>query len=478
MWIYNPDNFRIVEVNEAALDLYGYDREEMLSLTIKNLRPSTEVPKLVEEVEKRIDHFSNAGIWKHQKKNSELIYVRILSHPVSFDDGIYKMVVAQDATDYMKAEALYQHEKKILEGLIKSFPGIFYVIDKQKNILRWNNQFETVTGYNTDEIKEASILDFIPDALNSKIKKAIETTFLGKQATMEAELLTKEGKTIPYFFSSYRISLEEGDHLIGIGVDLSRQKETERELRQLNETLDQKVRERTKQLEEANKELESFTYSISHDLRAPLRAIDGYSKLLLEDHYQDLEEEGQDFLGIIREETKRMDELISELLDFSRMSRTEKNEQKVSMQELVGYAVEEVKKSHPETNARFTINDLPDVRIDPVLFKQVWINLLDNAVKYQEKEQRPKIGIDVKEDDDKQYYIFSVSDNGVGFDMKYVEKLFGVFQRLHSEDEFEGTGIGLALVRRIVNRHGGHTWAESEKGKGSTFYFSLPKNSN
>lgn len=246
------------------------------------------------------------------------------------------------------------------------------------------------------------------------------------------------------------------------------------EMRDFNKKLENQVKERTKQLENINEELESFSYSVSHDLRTPLRAISGYTNLLLEDYSEQLNEEGQEFLAIINNETKRMGTLIDELLSFSRLSRKEKVRKNFSMDVLVHDCFKEVVEAYAIEPSKVDIENMPVVYGDPKLLRQVWINLISNAVKYQENEHNICISVGACRDEQKNQIVFWIKDNGVGFNMKYSDKLFGVFQRLHSEDEFEGTGIGLALVRRIVNRHGGDVWAESKIGEGSTFYFSLP----
>lgn len=239
---------------------------------------------------------------------------------------------------------------------------------------------------------------------------------------------------------------------------------------------EQQLRIRTKELEKINQELESFTYSVSHDLRAPLRAITGYSNILMEDHYNQLEEDGKSFLRIISEEATRMGNLIDNLLSFSRLSRQEKKQTRIDMTAMVTTVWDKLTEMNHDVDPELKCSNLHKVDGDCDLLQQVWINLLGNAIKYRKANHSPKIVVDSCRDDDTGKIIFSVTDNGVGFNTKYADKLFGVFQRLHSEDEFEGTGIGLALVRRIINRHGGEVWADSKVDKGSTFYFSLPLN--
>jgi light-regulated signal transduction histidine kinase (bacteriophytochrome) len=226
--------------------------------------------------------------------------------------------------------------------------------------------------------------------------------------------------------------------------------------------------------EEATRELEAFSYSVSHDLRAPLRHINGYVELLLNRHYEHLPEKAQHYLSSIADSARQMDELINNLLEFSRTGRREVQQANVDMNAIVDDIINQIKKDFKHRKIVWHISPLPPVFGDEEMLKQVWKNLLDNAVKFTRDREETVIKIDVA--DKPHEYVFSVTDNGVGFDVKYAHNLFGVFQRLHSYRDFEGTGIGLALVRSIVLKHRGLTWAEAEPDKGATFYFSLPKN--
>jgi len=248
----------------------------------------------------------------------------------------------------------------------------------------------------------------------------------------------------------------------------------DREIRLLNADLERRVAARTGELEASNKELEAFSYSVSHDLRAPLRHVDGFVELLSKHLGATLDDKGRKYIATISNAAKRMGALIDDLLVFSRMGRTEMRSTSVDLEALTGEVIQELKQDEAGRAVEWTVGRLPSVQGDPSMLRQVLANLLSNALKYTGPQERARI--EVTGEAHPGEIIVQVRDNGVGFDAAYSHKLFGVFQRLHTNDEFEGTGIGLANVRRIVSRHGGRTWVEGAVGQGATFFFTLPRN--
>lgn len=313
---------------------------------------------------------------------------------------------------------------------------------------------------------------FPPDTLG-QWKGLYDRALRGESVLHEAQGLFRDGAPEHRENSFYPIRAD--GEVVGVACfsrDVTRRKQAEEWLRRANEELEHRVRQRTRALEEANKELESFSYSVSHDLRAPLRHIQGYVELLAEDAGEELSSESRRCLHVIGDASRQMGQLIDDLLAFSRMGRTEMRETRVELDRLVQESILGLETETRGRNIDWSVAPLPAVRGDPAMLGLAFANLLGNAVKYTRPRDPARIEIGCVGEDGGRTVLF-VRDNGVGFDMEYADKLFGVFQRLHRAEEFEGTGIGLANVRRIIARHGGRVWAEAAPDRGATFYFTL-----
>ena len=366
-------------------------------------------------------------------------------------------------------DAVRESENKYRMLIEQASDGIF-ILDQQGNFVEVNSRACEILGYECEEFLQLNIMDLVPADDLSNAQLSLAELQAGKTILSERRLRRKDGTLIQAEISANM--LDDG-RIQAIARDITERKRAEEEIRTLNETLERRVVERTAQLQEANEELESFSYTVSHDLRAPLRFINGLGNLLLKRAGPDLDQTGRRYLEVISDSVKQAGDLIDALLDFSRMGRAEMSRTVIDMDPLVQEILQML---DTETNGRtivWQIENLPAAQGDPTMLRMVWQNLLSNAIKYT----RPRAGavIHIGSKSNGHEHIFFVRDNGVGFDMRYVDKLFGVFRRLHNVEEFEGTGIGLANVRRIIHRHSGRTWAEGKVGSGATFYFSLPK---
>jgi PAS domain S-box-containing protein len=315
-----------------------------------------------------------------------------------------------------------------------------------------------------------------PDDKDRTVSKWMDKVKSGERFDSEFRIRRNDG--VYHWFKTTAVPMRdvEGNILkwFGSNTDIDEIKEAEEQLRKLNAELEDRVATRTAGLEASNKELEAFSYSVSHDLRAPLRHVSGYVELLAKHFQSELSEKGLHYLDSISDSAHQMGKLIDDLLQFSRTGRAEIHLSQLDMNGIVHEAVESVSKDNPDRAIEWVVGKLPSVSGDDATIRLVWINLLSNAAKFTRTRAKAVIEIGAKAGTKE--VIYFVRDNGVGFNMKYAQKLFGVFQRLHSTEEFEGTGVGLAIVRRIITRHGGRTWAEAELDKGATFYFSIPHN--
>jgi PAS domain S-box-containing protein len=375
------------------------------------------------------------------------------------------LTVSRDVTDRRQVEEARAELSRQNASLVQAMSEVVYDHLVKQDTILWSGEYTRVLGYSPEEMgaDEDSWLERVHLGDLPQVLEEFDNAFAeGRMYDLEYRFRHRDGH---YVWLNTRGVLHidsEGklDRIIGVMRDVTARKQAEEQLKQ-----------RTRQLEAANKELEAFSYSVSHDLRAPLNSIDGFSRALLEDYGEHLDAEGQDYLQRVRAAGKRMACLIDDLLGLARVTRSEMRREAVHLSDLVHAVVADLRKIEPERQVTVTI--APDIIAegDSHLLQVVVENLLGNAWKFTSKQPQAHIEFGILEQDDTPVYF--VSDNGAGFDMTYSEKLFGAFQRLHTSSEFTGTGIGLATVQRIIHRHGGQVWADGAVGQGATFYFTL-----
>lgn len=396
------------------------------------------------------------------------------------DMGIRGFITTGD-TSFLET---YHHAEKVLKPRLDSLRAL--TRDNQAQLSRVDSlEYYAMTRLALCEkyinladgkkIDEASLATFTVESRDNMnhIRASIAEIVQVEQTLLKNRKLATEKSRHDFNLSVALIFTEIVLLLIVTFISMSlyfyHRKKYEKNILSLNSDLAKHIEE----LNNVNKELESFSYSVSHDLRAPLRIIDGFAQIMSEEYKNKLDVEGKRFIETIRTNAQHMGQLIDDLLNFSRVNKQELNIREINMNTVVVQVVDSFKVLNKTLSADIQIGDIKNAKCDGQLIRQVWINLLSNSIKYSQKKENPVITINAEETETD--IIYSVADNGVGFDMEFADKLFGVFQRLHKISEYEGTGVGLALVSRIITRHHGRVWAQSAPGQGATFYFSLPK---
>ncbi len=381
--------------------------------------------------------------------------------------------ITRDLTERRQAEEALREREASFRFLFANNPMPMWVYDAEtRRFLEVNAAAVAHYGYSREEFLRMRIDDIRPPEDVPRLLEVVRQSADGLKHSGEWRHRLKDGRIIDVEIVSHRLVFAGRPAALVVAHDVTERKRAERELRALTAELERRVAERTSQLELANKELEAFSYSVSHDLRAPLRSIDGFSQALLEDYADRLDPQGQEYLRRARAASQRMAELIDDLLNLARVARADLRREPVDLSAMARAIAGELQRSQPERRAAFVIADGLVASGDPRLLRVALVNLLGNAWKFTGKQPEARIEFGRTHRDGEPAYF--VRDDGAGFDMAYVGKLFGPFQRLHGAAEFEGTGIGLATVQRIVHRHGGRVWAEGAVGRGATFYFTLP----
>lgn len=417
----------------------------------------------------------------------------------------------QDITQIKQAADLLEQEKMFSDAIISSVPGLLYLYDADGHLLRWNKRHEELTGYSAEDLDHFYILDWYRDEPEDieRITQGVQRALVEGYASAEGNLICKNGEKRLFDFTAVRLDLNGKVYFTGIGIEITERRRAEQEVQAaqielrklladteqsrqallslvedlkisedkimtLNTGLEQRVAERTSQLTAANRELEAFSYSVSHDLRAPLRAVNGFTQALLEDYGGQLDEQAQQYISRILESSLKMGKLIDDLLNLSRITRADFNLQQIDLSAMARQIAAELGEKFPERQVEYIIDEDLLVSGDGNLLEIAMRNLIHNAHKFTEKSEQARIEIGQVNEAGRTVYF--VRDNGAGFDMEYAGKLFTPFQRLHNPDDFAGTGIGLSIVQRIIARHGGKIWPDAAVGRGATFYFTIGEN--
>ena len=496
---------KIVRANAQVETVFRAPRVEVVGKTVEQLMPERLRAQYAEHL---AQYFANPqprpmgdGMELSALRRDKTEFpVDIMLSPIQTEQGRQSLAVIRDITDRKRIQQMHLQ----FRALFESVPGSFLVMKPDLTIVAVSDAYLKATMTKREEILGRGLFEVFPDNpsdatasgvsnLRASLNRVLENKTSDTMAIQKYDVRRPDGIFEERYWSPVNSPIIGADgeieyvvHRVEDVTDFVNQKQKpsapkyENGIRTRMEQMEaeifrssHEVQKANKQLREANQELEAFSYSVSHDLRAPLRHIDGFVDRLGKTPALANDEKSKRFLQIISASARHMGNLIDDLLVFSRMGRAEMREAKVNLEHMVNDVIASMAEETKNRNIVFKNNHLPEVRGDPAMLRQVFVNLIGNAVKYTRTRERAEIEISSSETPEE--FIISVRDNGVGFDMEYVHKLFGVFQRLHRSDEFEGTGIGLANVRRIIHRHGGRTWAEGRLNEGATFYFSLPR---
>lgn len=473
---------RFLDVNQVACDRYGYSRDEFLALTPSDLAPPERKPHLKEiAARQQADCGAITFEWEHVARDGTRFPVEIRSHQFLLDGHPVFLAIVRDITERKAAEEAMALRLEEMASILSSVGDGVFGMDLAGRATYVNAAFEKQTGWREEEVIGRNTHRLLHHTRSDGTPYPEEqcpvtrTVLTGSLERVENDIFwRKDGTSFPVDYTSAAFRDRSGilKGAVVVFRDITERKELEAERARRREELEREVEERTAELRSVNQELESFSYTVSHDLRGPLRTIDGYSQVMEEEYGTNLDEEARGYLHRMRHAATRMTSLLDGLLVLSRVTRRELESRKVDLSTLAGDVAEELAESAPQRKAAWKLEPGLTTRGDPALLHILLQNLFGNAWKFT--QDRDPAVIEFGKTDTNHGAAFYVRDNGAGFDMRHAEGLFHPFQRLHKSGEFPGTGIGLATVYRIVKRHGGQVWAEAKPDHGATFYFTLP----
>lgn len=491
MLIINPKSGRIIDANPAAVNFYGYNREELINMSIHEINVLD--PEIINEQMMQAENSNkNHFIFKHRLSDGRICDVDVYSGLIDYKDEELLYSIVHDRTNQNKALVKLRNNEELFRLIFEQSPLGACIMSLDFTLLEINNAFCNMLGYSKEELLSHRFTeDTHPDDLDMdmELRKQLLAGMI-EDYNIEKRYIHINGEIV---WGNVNVSAikDHNNRLVKILVlieDITRQKQIEslflkktnkldsiREILDLkmedNEEVEYRLKQLIKELKMSNQELERFAYVSSHDLKEPLRMIISFLQLLKSRYYDSLDQDANDFIDFAVEGAQRMDMMINDLLQFSRVGN-DRDFKYIDCEIVVKNCISNLNQLIEDNNATVVHDALPKIHANEELMNQLFQNLIGNAIKYR-RDINPQISINSSENDDE--HLFSVSDNGIGIEKQHLDRIFTVFQRLHSREEYEGTGIGLAISKKIVDQHNGKIWAESEPGVGTTFYFTIPK---